>query len=273
MGFTLNHYDLCVVNKEINGSTRTIVFYVDDNKVSHKDPKVVQNILSILKEYFGDLTVNNSREFDFLGMNIKIREDKKIEMEMKSQIEEAIEWLGEDIDSTPKSPANRNLFSEKEGAEELIGEKSDTFHSIVAKLLYISKRARPDIEVAVAYLCTRVSKSTDDDWKKLKRVLGFLKGTIDDIRVIGVNSMKDLYTWVDASYAVHEDMRSQTGGVMSFGHGILHHKSFVQKLNTKSSTEAELVGTSEYVPYNIWMKKILHEQGYDIKDKVHLGTR
>ena len=80
--------------------------------------------------------------------------------------------------------------------------------------------------------------------------------------------MQDFYTWVDASYAVHEDMRSQTGGVMSFGHGILHHKASVQKLNIKSSTEAELVGTSEYVPYNIWMKKNLHEQGYDIKDNV-----
>ena len=113
-----------------------------------------------------------------------------------------------------------------------------------------------------------MSKSTDDDWKKLKRVLSFLKGTIDDIRVIGADSMQDLYTWVDASYAVHEDMRSQTGGVMSFGHGILHHKSSVQNLNTKSSTEAELVCTSEYVPYNIWTKIFLHEQGYDIKDNV-----
>ena len=113
-----------------------------------------------------------------------------------------------------------------------------------------------------------MSKSTDDDWKKLKRVLGFLKGTIDDIRVIGADSMQDLYTWVNASYAVYEDMRSQTGGVMSLGHGILHHKSSVQKLNTKSSTEDELVGTSEYVPYNVWMKKCLHEQGYDINDNV-----
>ena len=80
--------------------------------------------------------------------------------------------------------------------------------------------------------------------------------------------MQDFYTWVDASYAVHEDMRSQTGGVMSFGHGILHRKSSVQKLNTKSSTEAELVGTSEYIPYNIWMNIFLHEQGYVIKDNV-----
>ena len=45
-------------------------------------------------------------------------------------------------------------------------------------------------------------------------------------------------------------------------------KSSVQKLNTKSSTEAELVGTSNYVPYNIWMNFFLHEQGYDIKDNV-----
>ena len=74
--------------------------------------------------------------------------------------------------------------------------------------------------------------------------------------------------WVDAAYGVHSDMRSHTGGTMSFGHGVVHHKSSVQKLNTKSSTESELVGTSEYLPYNIWLKNFMSAQGYDIKDNI-----
>ena len=49
MGFVLNPYDLCVANKEINGSPCTIIFYVDDNKVSHKDPNVVQGVIDVLK--------------------------------------------------------------------------------------------------------------------------------------------------------------------------------------------------------------------------------
>ena len=65
--------------------------------------------------------------------------------------------------------------------------------------------------------------------------------------------MEDMYTWIDASYAVHDDnMRSHTGVPISMGHGILTAKSSMQKLNVKSFTEAELVGVSEYIPYTTY---------------------
>ena len=47
--------------------------------------------------------------------------------------------------------------------------------------------------------------------------------------------------------------KSQTGGTMSLGLGVLHAKGNKQKLNVKSSTEAELVANSDYIPYNIWL--------------------
>ena len=49
---------------------------------------------------------------------------------------------------------------------------------------------------------------------------------------------------------------------MSFGMGVIHAKSSKQKLNTKSSTEAEVVGMSEYIPYNVWLMNFLKAQGY-----------
>ena len=87
-----------------------------------------------------------------------------------------------------------------------------------------------------------------DDWNKLKRLLQFIKGTINDKRIIGVNGFNDLLTWVDAAYAVHPNMHSHTGGCMSFALGTLHARSTKQKLNTKSSTEAKIVGMSDYLP-------------------------
>ena len=102
---------------------------------------------------------------------------------------------------------------------------------------------------------------------KLTRVLRYLQDTIDDCKKNGINSIDTLETWVDAAYAVHPDMRSHTGGTMSFGTGVIHTKSSKQKLNTKSSTEAELVGVSKYLPYHIWLVNFLQYQGYDIKVK------
>ena len=52
------------------------------------------------------------------------------------------------------------------------------------------------------------------------------------------------------------------------GYGTLHTKSSRQKLNTKSSTEAELVGVSEYLPYNLWMNNFFKSQGYDLSKNV-----
>ncbi len=45
-------------------------------------------------------------------------------------------------------------------------------------------------------------------------------------------------------------------------------KSTKQKLNTKSSTEAELVGASDYLPSTIWAKNFLSAQGYELDENL-----
>ena len=201
-------------------------------------------------------------------MNITNTKDKFLEIEMKQQIQEAIDSFAEDIDGCVTSPTPKHLFQVNDGCPKLNNEKADIFHSVTAKLLYLEKRARPDIETVVAFFTTRVTEPTTDDWKKLKRILTYLSNTINDIRRIGCDSLVHIFTWVDAAFAVHPNMRSQTGGTMSFGWGVLHGRSSKQKLNTKSSTEAELVGMSEYLPYNIWLLNFLHAQGCKVHSNI-----
>ena len=126
------------------------------------------------------------------------------------------------------------------------------------------KRVRPDIETSISFLMRRVSKSAVDDWWKLKRVLAYLKNTIDDVRVIGATSLTQILTWIDASFAVHSDMKSHTGGCTSMGIGLVHQKSSTQKSNSKSSCESEIIGVSEYLPYNLWFLMLMEAQGYEI---------
>ena len=57
-------------------------------------------------------------------------------------------------------------------------------------------------------------------------------------------------------------MKSHTGGVITFGRGGIACKSAKQKLVTKSSSEAELVGASEYLPSTIWVQYFLQAQGF-----------
>ena len=100
---------------------------------------------------------------------------------MKKQIEEAIEAFGEDLSGLVTSPCARHLLETRDEAKQLDKERKEIFHTVTAKLLYIEKRARPDIETAIGFLTTRVDKSDEDDWKKLRRVVQYLKQTIDDL--------------------------------------------------------------------------------------------
>ena len=77
-----------------------------------------------------------------------------------------------------------------------------------------------------------------------------------------------MHTWIDTVYGVYNDMRSQTGGAIPLGWGIIHEKSTIQKLNTKCSTESEVDGFSDYLPHNIQIKNFLQYQGYYIKNNV-----
>ena len=117
-------------------------------------------------------------------MAIKInRADKSVTIDMRDQLKEAFEMFGEELDNTVASPARKNLFKTHDGeCEELDEARSDIFHSVIEKLLFIMKRGRPDVETAASCLTARVSKINEKDWEKLKRCLGFLKGTFDDLR-------------------------------------------------------------------------------------------
>ena len=100
------------------------------------------------------------------------------------------------------------------------------------------------------------------NWRKLKRLLQFVHCTIHDNLTLSADDVTFMTTWVDASYAVHDDIHSHTGGCMSFGSRMIHYKSLKKKLNTKSSTECEVVGASDYIPFTMYMKYFIEAQGY-----------
>ena len=92
----------------------------------------------------------------------------------------------------------------------------------------------------------------------------FLKNTIGDLRIISDSSLKEIFKWLYDAYAVYDNMRSQKGGAILVVYGIIHCRLSEWKLNTNSLIESELVGTSDHVPFNVWLVFFLREQRYDI---------
>ena len=155
-----------------------------------------------------------------------------------------------------------------ENATPLSDDDSDYFHHMVAKLLYLCKRVRPDIHTAVAVLTTRVAKPTIEDYKKLGHCIGYLREYPHLPLTLEVSANGVLEWWVDASFAVHPDMKSHTGAVFTMGKGAAYTMSTKQKINTESSTEAELVGVDDALPNVLWIRRFLTAQGFTVNDNI-----
>ena len=65
---------------------------------------------------------------------------------------------------------------------------------------------------------------------------------------------------IDSAHAVHKNMRGHTGSITTFRTGVIDQKSSMQKMNTRSSTEAEHVGTSEYLPKPIFFELFMNHE-------------
>jgi Reverse transcriptase (RNA-dependent DNA polymerase) len=267
-GFTINPYDFCVANATIDGTQCTIVWYVDDTKISHVKPCVVTNVIGMLESHFGKMSVSRGAQHEFLGMHLDFLDDGTATIHMPSYLQSAIDESGLPINKAAATPAAASLLHIEAASPLLPIPRARTFHSVVAKLIYAGTCARTDILLALGFLCSRVRAPTEQDERKLFRLLSYLFGTIDLKFHLGADSLDSFTTWVDASFAVHGDMRSHTGGVISFGRGGLICKSKKQSINTKSSTEAELVGASDYLPNTLFVKMFMAAQGYPITQAI-----
>jgi hypothetical protein len=147
----------------------------------------------------------------------------------------------------------------------LSASESDRYHHFVAKLLFLCKSARPDIQTAVAFLSTRVKKPDHDDIKKLSQTMQYRWFTQHMPLTLEADDLNEAKWWVDASFATHCDMRSHTGGVMSLGKGAICASSKRQWINTKSSTEADLVGINDVLPQILWTRYFLEAKGFSTK--------
>ena len=266
-GFTINPYEPCIANKTIDGTQFTICWFVDDLKLSHVNEKVVDKMIKTIEAQFGVMTVQGGNRHTYVGMNLEFLPNGQVKIDQKEHLDECVtefETVDGILKTTVATPAMRKLM-EVRSSPSLSNDQAAAFHSLSMKLFWASKRSRPDIEPALAFLATRCTCSTEADWAKLKRVMQFVKGTRDDVRVLAADGSGSLQTWIDVSYAVHADMKSHTGACISMGEGIIFNASSKQKLNVKSSTEGEVVGASDRLPQTIWTQNFLKHQGYDIK--------
>jgi hypothetical protein len=143
-----------------------------------------------VNDQFGKWLQNNYREHrevaihwgkkhDYLGMELGFSKKGKVKIGMIKYVEGRLEDFPEKIKSTDTvdTPASDGLFNEGQG-NKLNKEHADAYHMMVAKALFLCKRARPDIQPTIAVLCTRVKGPNKADLATLVRLMKYLNGTM-----------------------------------------------------------------------------------------------
>ena len=100
----------------------TISWYVDDNKLLHKNTEVILDIINGMKKYVRELSIVIVNKHTFLGINIEIQ-DSTIQFSIVENLEECIEIFGEDVSTLVTYPATNIFFKVREDAKQLIDKK------------------------------------------------------------------------------------------------------------------------------------------------------
>lgn len=165
--------------------------YVDDIIVISNHQENINWLNNELTKKFDSTSYNIQNNFSYLGMHISI-DTNKIIISMKNYIKEIIkDHNGSKLITTP---ATKRLFEDNDHRNVLDHERKKLFHTTAAKLLYLSKRARPDILLTVSYLTN----------------------TIDEDLIIKSGNGNHLEGYVDASFGTHSDGYSYWSGSKTF---------------------------------------------------------
>jgi len=276
-GFVFNPYDACVANKTVDGSVVTICFHVDDCKISCVSTKVVDETISRLRNDFevvfedgsGTMKVHRGKRHEFVGMSLDYSHKGEVHISMIRYVQDLVDTFKQaqlalddgfikvkkkSRSSTQLTAAPKNLFVVNEGCEPLSDAARVLYHSMVAKCLYFAKRARPDAMTAMSFLTKRVKKPDREDWEKLEHLVKYLESTKNLPLILSADNSDNIYTYADAAFAVHPDMKSPNGAGLTLGRGFAISISGGQKLNTSSSTWAELVCVSDILPTAQWIR-------------------
>jgi len=140
---------------------------------------------------------SKGKTIDYLEMCIDYTVKGKVKISMYDYIDRMLTKLPSDMNGLSTTPATLHLFKVDDGAQKLDKDRAQLFHHLVAKLLYLSRRSRQDIQTAVVFLCMRVQSPDVDNYKKLARVMKYICDTRD--MTLTIEADDGPKWWVDSS--------------------------------------------------------------------------
>jgi hypothetical protein len=263
LGYIQNPEEPCVLNRTVKGKQSTLIVHVDDIKILSMIAGEVTRVHDALKRKFGEVSLKQGLRHNYLGMTFDYSVPGKVSISMLGYERDMVdEW--DTVGAKANTPAQNDVF-EKGESENLSANRAKLYHSFVMKVAYLAKRAKPELSVGTSYMMSQVTAPNEADWAKLDRSVRYIRDNIGSGIVLeaagsGKEVMIDGY--IDAAFGCHVDGKSHTGVCVTLGQGPVYVRSTKQKIVTKSSTEAELVGLSDEAGTVLSIADFVALQGY-----------
>jgi hypothetical protein len=259
MGFVQSISDPCIYT-DAGGDIFFIGVYVDDIVLAGRNLERIREVKESLSQKF-DIKDMGKLHY-FLG--VQVVQDQKtgdIWIGQPNYTENLLRKLGMQ-DSKPVSTpadASQKLVRAAEG-EEYINQQQ--YQSIIGSLMYLSVSSRPDITYMVSTLARFSSHPTKQHWTALKRVLRYLKGTVQYGIVYTRKSSRECIGYSDADWAGDLDDRKSTSGYLfQVSGGAVTWRSKKQSCVALSTAEAEYMALSSAAQEAVWLRQLTAELG------------
>jgi transposase InsO family protein len=243
----------CVyIKSDGSGNLIIIALYVDDILIFSKDTSEKKKLKEELMRTFEMKDLGRANQV--LGMRL-IQDKNKIVLDQKTYVQKVLEQFNMADCKPVNTPLESGMKFEK-------GEQTDldsTYRSLVGCIMYIAVCSRPDIAHAASLLSQFNNCHSDTHWKAAKRLLRYLKGTIDYCIVYEKTTLS-VTGYVDADWASNQiDRRSYTGYVFKIGNAAVSWESRKQRTIALSSTESEYMALCEGAKEAAFIRSLLHE--------------
>lgn len=197
---------------------------------------------------------------NFLGLEIDYDRDKGIlEISQKRYLQGILKKFNFEncnLISTPIDPKYKMNIHNYENGREPVRE-------LLGCLMYLMLGSRPDIGFSVNYYSSYQDKNISEVWKGLKRIMRYLKGTLDvTLKYERKQNELEMTCYVDSDWGGDlKDRRSVTGYMIKvFGNTVLW-VTRKQNCVSLSSTEAELIALCSAVQECMYFKRLLEDLG------------
>jgi hypothetical protein len=174
----------------------------------------IDDLLKEFEKHYEGLSISRGKMLNYLGMVFNFEQEGDYKISIDGFVKELLSTC-EHIAGKAKTTASNDLFAVNEESPLLSTSKCQEFHSSTAKLLYLAKRTKPDLLTTVSFLTTRVQNPIEEDWSKLERSIRYVRGTKEMGKRLEACKVLALIVYANASFAVHPNMRSHTGTVIT----------------------------------------------------------